>query len=165
MNEPTQAGQLAEASARRRAAAEAAAQPEGGSPTRTAPRTRIPFGTMAQKLAAPRREGFHRHWFNDEPGGNRIQDALSAGYAHVNGDGGKPISRVVGVARGGGPLTAYLMETPQEWYAADMAAQEAEYGSRVAAIKEGHPPGGPSGNDAAAQYVGKQGISIREGRR
>ena len=32
------------------------------------PFVRKPFGTFDQKLAYPSREGFHRHWFNDEPG-------------------------------------------------------------------------------------------------
>lgn len=80
---------------------------------------RKPFGNMAQKLNAPQRKGYHRHWFNDVL--DRIEQAKAAGYAHVIEEGSrKPMKRVVGTAKGGGALTAYLMEIPIEWFEEDM---------------------------------------------
>ncbi|WP_342626915.1 hypothetical protein AAC691_11045 [Nguyenibacter vanlangensis] len=126
--------------------------------------SRRPFGLREQKLAYPDREGYHRHWFNDEPG--RIARAQDAGYAQVMDDSGKPVCMTVGVARGGGPLIAYLMEVPVEWYREDMAAQEAGHQDLMAQIREGRVPGGPTGADRNAQYVPRDmGISIREERR
>jgi hypothetical protein len=125
---------------------------------------RRPFGLREQKLAYPDREGYHRHWFNDEPG--RIARARDAGYAPVMDESGKPVSMTVGVARGGGPQIAYLMEIPAEWYREDMAAQEAGHRDLMTQIKEGRVPGGPTGADRNAQYVPRDvGITIREERR
>jgi hypothetical protein len=157
-----------EAAARR--AAEAAAQQAvspkqeaAAAPARKRP-PRKPFGSREQKLAYPNREGYHRHWFNDEPG--RIARALEAGYKHVTDESGKNVTTTVGVARGGGGLTAYLMEIPLEWYREDMTAQEADYQALMSQIKQGRPPGGPSGQDGQAQYVPRdRGIVIREERR
>ncbi|GBQ26812.1 hypothetical protein ACLRDC_10635 [Gluconacetobacter sacchari] len=125
---------------------------------------RRPFGLREQKLAYPDREGYHRHWFNDEPG--RIARAVDAGYAQVKDDSGKPVSMTVGVARGGGAQVAYLMEIPAEWYRQDMAAQESGHRDLMNQIREGRVPGGPTGADRQAQYVPRDvGISIREERR
>ncbi len=156
---------LVAAAERRRSSAEAAAAAAAGgdlAPSETMRRrpARQPFGSFEQRLAAPPRPGFHRHWFNDDPG--RIVRAEAAGYTHVKNESGQPTSKVVGVARGGGPLTAYLMEMPEEWYAEDQAAQEAEYAKRIAAIEQGRGPGVPTtGADGSAVYVGKTGISLR----
>ena len=79
-------------------------------------RNRRPFGSLAQKLHYAQREGYHRHWFNDSPG--RIQRALDASYTHVL-ENGKPVSRPVDVAPGGGALMGFLMEIPKEWWEAD----------------------------------------------
>lgn len=95
--------------------------------------TRKPFGAMMLKLAYPDRVGFHRHWFNETAG--RIQRAQEAGYEHVTVDG-KPISKVVGTAEGGGALNAFLMEIPEEWYNEDMAAQQREIDEKEKSIKE-----------------------------
>ncbi|GBQ28586.1 hypothetical protein [Gluconacetobacter azotocaptans] len=151
---------------RRRVPAEGArVRPE--MPVEAAPRgrnVRKPFGTREQKLAYPDREGYHRHWFNDEPG--RIARAQDAGYTQVDDDSGKPVSMTVGVARGGGALIAYLMEIPMEWYREDMAAQEAQQQELLAQIRQGRVPGGPTGADRNAQYVPRDvGITIREERR
>lgn len=150
--------------ARVRAAQSAEAAPGGVSAGRRRASSRRPFGLREQKLAYPDREGFHRHWFNDEPG--RIARAQDAGYTQVMDEAGKPVSMTVGVARGGGAQIAYLMEIPAEWYREDMAAQESGHRELMDQIREGRVPGGPTGADRQAQYVPRDvGISIREERR
>lgn len=133
----------------------ATAAPESTLPQRSA---RKPFGSMTLKLDYPQREGFHRHWFNDIPG--RVSRALEAGYEHVKGNDGKNVSRTVGTAEGGGALTAYLMEIPEEWYREDMAKEQQIIDDKEAAMKRG-VSGGP---ESEGQYVPKQGISIRQGK-
>ena len=82
---------------------------------------RQPFSGVTLKLSAPKRAGYHRHWFNDVL--DRIGEAKRAGYTHVCEEGStRPIKRVVGTAKGGGPLTAFYMEIPKEWFEEDMAA-------------------------------------------
>ena len=97
-------------------------------PTAEAPArpTRRPFGTMQLKLAHEIRKGFHGHWFNDIPG--RVARALEAGYEHVQDKEGKNVSRVVGTAEGGGALTAFLMQIPEEWYQEDMKQEQSQIG-------------------------------------
>lgn len=117
---------------------------------------RRPFGSQTQKLAYEARVGYHRHWFNDLPG--RIEQALEAGYTHVEDREGKKVSRVVGIAPSGGPQTGYLMEIPEEWYEEDMARQAAIDTEREQAIKTGSVSGQP-GKDGV--YVPKdRGIKI-----
>ncbi len=101
--------------------------------------TRKPFGSTDQKLAYPARPGYHRHWFNDEPG--RIHAAEQAGYTYVNDYQGKVVSQVVGTTKGGGPQTGYLMEIPLEWYDEDMkrlqdGVNEKEKGIRRGAVEK-----------------------------
>lgn len=117
---------------------------------------RKPFGNQVQKLAYPLRSGYHRHWFNDEPG--RIEKALEAGYTHVEDKEGKKVVRVVGVNQGGGSLHGYLMEIPQEWYDEDMAAQQKVVDAMDQAIKDGSVVGKP-GKDGV--YV--KSIKVEEG--
>lgn len=128
-------------------------------------RQRRPFGSLEQKLQWPPREGFHQHWFNDDPG--RLIRAEEAGYTKVNDEKGVPVQCVVGTARGGGPLIAYLHETPQEWFDEDMAAQEAVVMDLKRQIERGEFQR-PGGADGAARYAGSNnfgGISIRESSR
>lgn len=122
-------------------------------------RKRTPFGSLQQKLAYPERPGFHRHWFNDVPG--RITQALEAGYEHVKDDEGKPVMRVVGVAEQGGPLNAYIMEIPEEWYTEDMIAQEQVDAERMDAIRKSTVQGMTEGRDSEKFYAGKEGSSVR----
>lgn len=148
-------------------AARQAAQPQVEETASEAPLTRRqlrrPFGARDQKLAYPVRPGYHRHWFNDDPG--RIDRAAEAGYEHVkDGQSGKNVSTVVGTARGGGSLVAFLMEIPEEWYREDMAANEALVLDRKREIEQGQFSK-PSGNDGATRYVPDRGIAIREGDR
>jgi hypothetical protein len=118
---------------------------------------RKPFGSMTLKLDYPQREGFHRHWFNDIPG--RVGRAQEAGYEHVKDRDGKPVSRTVGTAEGGGALIAFLMEIPEEWYNQDMAAEQRIINDKEESMKRGVADG-PEGE---GQYVPKQGIKIRQG--
>jgi hypothetical protein len=119
-----------------------------------AQRTRIPLGTHTQKLELPRREGFHRHWFNDRPG--RIQQAQAAGYTFVKDDEGKPISRTVGVRDGGGGLLAYAMEIPKPFYDEDFAAGQERVDKIDAEIRGGKVESKPGDG----RYVPKDGIRI-----
>lgn len=98
------------------------------------------FGLERQKLAYPPRAGFHRHWANDVPG--RLKDMEDRGYAKVQGNDGKPVTRIVGVRELGGGQNAYLMEIPEEWYHEDKAAMHAEIDAVDAAIARGAAPGG-----------------------
>lgn len=116
---------------------------------------RKPFGSMSLKLAYPVRPGFHRHLFNDIPG--RVQRAQEAGYEHVKGGDGKPVCRIVGTAEGGGPLTAFLMEIPEEWYNADMKLEQEQIDAKEEVMRRGKFESPDQG------YVPSQGISIRQG--
>lgn len=150
----------AAAAARREAeiARELGAEPEV-TPVDTLPRrerkpfVRKPFGMWNQKLSYPNREGFHRHWFNDEPG--RILEATQAGYEQVHDPDGRPVSMIVGVGRGGQPLVAFLMETPEEWYREDMAAQENVVHRLMSQIGRGEHAK-PGGEDGSMRYSGSQ---------
>jgi hypothetical protein len=86
-------------------------------------RARIPFGTRQQRLDNTPIPGFQCYWVNDVPG--RIDRAKRAGYEHVLNEDGTPKREVVGVAPTSGPLYAYRMKLPIEFYNEDMAAKEA----------------------------------------
>lgn len=120
-------------------ASEAAAAPiaEGEGDARRVTRgTRIPFGNFTQKLAYADREGYRRYWFNDEPG--RVHRAREAGYDHVFDPIQKQnVQRIVGRNESGGPLLAFLMEIPQEWFEEDMAQYQKIVDEKEAAYKRG----------------------------
>jgi hypothetical protein len=118
--------------------------------------SRKPFGAMTLKLAYPIREGFHRHWFNDVAG--RVQRAEEAGYTHVEANG-KPVSKVVGTAEGGGSLTAFLMEIQEAWYKEDMAAQQAEIDEKEKSVTD---RGGMNKDADGDSVYGK--VSIQQGK-
>ena len=126
------------------------------------PFVRKPFGTWDQKLTYPSKEGFHRHWFNDEPG--RIIRARDAGYEQVHDEDGRPVSTVVGIGRGGMALVAFLMEIPEEWFREDMAAQETVVHSLMNQIGRGDHAK-PGGSDGSLRYAGstRGNISIETG--
>lgn len=119
---------------------------------------RKPFGGLEQKLYYPPRDGFHRHWFNDV--GNRISRAQEAGYSHVTGTDEKPVTKVVGTLESGQPMSAFLMEIPEEWYKEDMNAQLAEVSKREEAIRRGDL----GKQEGDGRYVPQQGISIKSGK-
>lgn len=120
------------------------------------------FGNQSQKLARPKRAGYHRHWFNDTPG--RIARALESGWTHVKNEITKENEKeVVGVAAVGGALHAYLMEIPEEWYQDDMAEQENLNAMKEEAIKGGVQPQKPE--DKGAFYPTAQGRRLQVTRR
>lgn len=130
------------------------------------PRVRKPFGARTQKLDNSERPGFHRHWFNDK--GNRIEDALAAGYTFVNDRHGKKMSHVVGVAEHGGGITAYRMEIPLDWYDEDQRKKVAIDEAKMNQIKHGVVAGVIPGEDGAYRPVNKSGTigaDIRIGNR
>lgn len=91
------------------------------------------FGAFTQKLALPKRPGYHRHWFNDT--GARIQEATNSGWAHVKGDDGQPIRRAVGTGRDNGVLYACAMEIPEMFWQEDMSARHEAAQSRMDELK------------------------------
>lgn len=102
---------------------------------------RKPFGAYTQKLALPKRPGYHRHWFNDSPG--RVEEALQAGWMHIQGKDKTPLKRVVGTARDGGPLYAYAMELPEVFWEEDVAARDERARAPLDAIKRSPFPARP----------------------
>ena len=126
---------------------------------------RKPFGTWDQKLAYPSRDGFHRHWFNDEPG--RIMRARDAGYTQVNDDQGRPVSTVVGIGRGGQPLVAFLLEIPEDWFREDMTHQENVVHDLMTQIGRGDHtrPRGPDGDLRYSGSASRGDIRIETGTR
>lgn len=95
---------------------------------------RKPFGAFTQKLAIPQRPGYRRHWFSDEPG--RVDEAASNGWAHVKDKDGKPVKRVVGRGRDGGPMYGFAMELPKIFWDEDMAAKHRVAQDRIDEIKK-----------------------------
>lgn len=129
-------------------------------PRRVARESRRPFGSQMQKLAYEPRLGYHRHWFNDSPG--RLEQAINAGYQHVEDKEGVKVHTVVGVSATGGALTGYLMEIPEEWYKEDMARGQEQVDQIDQAVRKGAVAGKP-GVDGV--YVPEsRGIKIRDGR-
>lgn len=112
---------------------------------------RKPFGAQTQKLALPKRPGYHRHWFNDV--GGRVDEAKESGWAHINGQDGKPLKRAVGTGRDNGVLNAYAMELPEVFWQEDMDARHNEAQSKMDAIKES--PARAKPGQASKADVGK----------
>jgi len=135
-------------------------------PERPANFVRKPFGGVQYKLDNSERPGYHRHWFNDK--GNRIKDALEAGYSFVLDSAGKKMSHVVGVAEHGGGVTAYRMEIPLEWYEEDQRKKLAANDEKMQQIRNGVVAGVVPGQDGAYQPMNKAGTigaDIRVGNR
>lgn len=118
---------------------------------------RQPFGQRRSKLDNSQRPGFHRHWFNDWPGMDRIGDALRAGYTHVKDSAGKNMQRVVGTSEAGGGLISYRMEIPQEWYDADQKAKDIARAEQLAQLRRGVSGGHVPGQDGAYSPTNKAG--------
>lgn len=96
---------------------------------------RVPFGKQRQRLAYPTRDGYVGYWFNDAA--DRIDRALQAGWDFVKDRHGKPVSRPVGKAEGGGGLRAYRMEIPKELHDQDYAAEQKLVDEIMDPIKQG----------------------------
>jgi len=118
--------------------------------------SRVPFGAMNQRLAAPQRDGYVRRWFNDRPG--RIDRAKRASWAHVQDETtGHPMMIIGGVAPEGGGLKQYLMEIPQELYEQDQQAKQAAIDETEAAMKRGEVDGKAPGQDGRFQPMNADG--------
>lgn len=106
-------------------------------------RRRVPLGVAMPKLAARVPEGMVGRWFNDVPG--RIQRALDAGYEFISNDGETQKGRkgassmIVGTNAAGGPLYAYLMAIPKEFYEEDQKIKQEAVDEIDAAIRHGVP--------------------------
>ena len=114
--------------------------------------TRKPLGAFSQKLALPKRTGYHRHWFNDVAG--RIDEAKANGWAHVKGTDGKILSRCVGTGRDKGSLFAFAMEIPLIFWEEDQAAYHEAAAGKVDALKNNVARAAP-GTKAAKEDRGK----------
>jgi len=101
---------------------------------------RKPFGDRRARLDNTPIPNFQCYWFNDLPG--RIDQAKAAGYEHVTDSNGAPVKKVVGVMEGGGPLTAYRMKIPREFYEEDLAAKEAPRRAIDQQMQQGGKDGG-----------------------
>jgi hypothetical protein len=76
------------------------------------------------RLYYPMRPGWHQCWINDTPG--NIPRFQERGYDfRIDPSTKERVSRVAGVAEGGGGLQAFLMEIPLEIYNDDMKSLEA----------------------------------------
>ena len=113
-------------------------------------RVRKPLGSQRQKLDSSPIPGFHCHWFNDDDKG-RIKDALEAGYEHIKDESGKPVSKIVGTKSQGGPLIAYRMKLPTEWWQQDQNAKVVARRSRQESMQRGVTGRGGPGDDG--RYV------------
>ena len=94
---------------------------------------RKPIGNYAQKLALPKRNGYHRHWFNDTAG--RVGEAEANGWTHIKDKDGHNISRCVGTGRDKGALYAFAMEIPEVFWLEDLAARNQAATDKVDALK------------------------------
>lgn len=116
-------------------------------------------------------EGFHLHWMNDN--GNRIDDALDAGYEFVKPEevGGMSNNNVtsrnqelskdkvrllVGTTQEG-PLFAYLMKIRQDWYEEDQEALHEKNDAVDTAIRGGQ---NTTGTSTEGFYVPREGIKL-----
>jgi len=98
-------------------------------------RNRKEWGEFSQKLALPKRPGYHTHWFNDVAG--RIDEAVASGWTHrINPRDGKPFHRVVGSGRDGKALEAYAMDLPLVFWQEEMDARHKLASDRIEAIKK-----------------------------
>lgn len=91
---------------------------------------RVPLG-MRNVLAAEKRQGFVRRWFNDTD--DRLERAEAAGWMAVQkpadaadprAGAGSQVGSIVSKSVGGG-VRGVLMEIPEEFYQEDKAAKEA----------------------------------------
>lgn len=123
---------------------------------------RIPLGTPKQKLWYAPREGYHRHWFNDQR--SRIHDAKMAGYAFVLEEEDErevKVGRVVGTKEDGTGLTAYLMEICQEYYEEDQRAKSRPLDEFDAQLRRNVPdPREAAPGDQESFYIPSEGSSI-----
>jgi hypothetical protein len=98
-------------------------------------KNRKEWGEFSQKLALPKRHGYHTHWFNDVAG--RIDEALASGWTHrINPRDSKPYHRVVGTGRDGKAQEAFAMDLPDVFWKEEMDARHKVASDRIDAIKK-----------------------------
>lgn len=115
--------------------------------------TRKPIGAYSQKLALPKRLGYHRHWFNDTAG--RVEEAEANGWSFIKGNDGKNISRCVGTGRDKGAMYAFAMEIPEVFWLEDMAARNQAATDKIEALKASpfrSPAGAAQKSDSGKFY-------------
>jgi hypothetical protein len=127
-------------------------------------------GKLRRKLSYPEREGYHRHWINDQK--RKVQDCLDRGYMFVEKEEGKHpgdpdvtnemgqsldsrVSTLVGTKEDGTPLRAFLMEIPQEWYDEDRKEMYEQIDAVEKAIEQGEDQYGRPGKDG--RYIPRSG--------
>jgi hypothetical protein len=108
--------------------------------------TRQPLGRMRARLESGKIPDFHVRWMNDNERG-RIRAALDAGYEFVRSADGKPVSKVVGTKKGGGPMVAFRMKIPLHWYLKDQAEKAQQRAERRADMIHGVTDRGAPGTD------------------
>ena len=136
-------------------------------------KARVPLGVPRRKLSSDLRPGYVRRWINDAVG--RLEEAQAGGYQFVQsaivgdvpGDVteqagiGLQVSRIVGKDETGGPITAFLMEIPQEFYDEDQAEKNDVICKMENSLRRGADNHGAPGKDG--RYVPKDGIKIERG--
>lgn len=129
-------------------------------------RKRVPLGVQQQRLGARVPDGMVGRWVNDTPG--RIDRARQAGYEFINEDGRTAAERescrseIVGTAREGGPLRAYLMAIPRQFYEEDQAAKQEPLDRFEEDLRRGHAPQQAAPQDRGKFYQPDEGASIRQ---
>ena len=109
-------------------------------------RRRVSVGGFTQKLGAPLRPGYERHWFVDT--GNKLADAQDLAYDFVQERGIKTdspdtrVRRLTGTNPDGSPQYSYLMETPEHEYAFGVAEREENLAQFDQVINRGADPTG-----------------------
>lgn len=115
-------------------------------------------GTEAKMKVERSIPGYHMHWLNDYAG--RIQQAVQGGYEFVtadevgsmvnsnitdrNNDLGEKVRMLVGHNEEGGPLYAYLMKIPDEFWREDQQKIQDRNDQIDTAIRKGKVPGASS---------------------
>lgn len=128
-------------------------------------RVRVPFSGPRKKLDViwadkKSAEAYVARWVNDQ--GNRIQDALAAGYDFVlqeeiagvgvsdvhsgNTDIGSRVSRVVGRTNTNDSIRAYLMKIEKGFYDEDQLAKESHNQLTDHSVRAGTVGGAMIGN-------------------
>lgn len=115
---------------------------------------RKPFAERQMRLNAPRRAGFHRHWFNDTPG--RVAHMKERGYKIVT-ERGVPITVMGSVSAQGTGLLQYLMEIPLQWFEQDQRESQKAADEIEATIRRGEMAVG----DGRNRYVPRDGVDMR----
>jgi hypothetical protein len=115
-------------------------------------------GHAGQKMTARNREGYHRHWINDD--GTNLDEMMDKGYDFVHDENSSIESDDEGsrkslqVSKSGAPMRAYLMEIPQEAYLEDQAEKELEIQRTEDSIRSASAGGGIGGEtDNAGKSV------------